>query len=136
MLKTRRQSLALSGNTLLHLISVRKFPRPDRVVLVDQIIFLQNNIFILNLLSACLHPHTPNTYRTLNLTITLTLTIDLTLTSTQTHTPQIQRYPPLYAILLLFSLYFCGIRQYFLLILIVSAFPQPRETKKGQGITF
>ena len=37
-------------------------------------------------------------------------------------TPQNQRYPPLYAILLLFLLYFCGIRRYFLQILIVSAY--------------
>ena len=40
----------------------------------------------------------------------------------QQHTPQSQRYPPPYSIFLLFLLYFCGIRWYFLQILIVSAY--------------
>ena len=40
-------------------------------------------------------------------------------------TPPSQRYPSLYPILLLFSLYFCGIRQYFLQILVVSAHGGP-----------
>ena len=67
---------------------------------------LQNNIFYFNLFSDWLHPHPPTTH------------------TTKLH-PQIQRYSPPYTILLLFSLYFCGIRRYFLQILIVSAHGGP-----------
>ena len=55
---------AISGNPLLYPISVRNCPRPGRVFLVVQIIFLQSNLFIFNLLSACLHPHIPTTHTT------------------------------------------------------------------------
>ena len=39
-------------------------PGPERGVLIIQIISLQNNIFIFNLLSACLRPHTHTTHTT------------------------------------------------------------------------
>ena len=103
--KTRsgRLDSAISDNLLLHTISVSDCSRPWQGFLVVQINFLQNNLFIFNLLSACLHSHTPTTHTTKK-------------------TPQSLRYPPPYSILLLFSLYFCGIRQYFLQILSVSAY--------------
>ena len=64
MLKTRFLDSAILGNKLLHLISVSDFPRSERGVLVVQIFFLQNNIFIFNLLIDCLHHHTPTTNTT------------------------------------------------------------------------
>ena len=77
---------AISGNSLLYPRSVSGCPRPERAVIIVQIIFLQNNLFIFNLLSACLHPH-------------------ITTTHTTNQLPHSQRNPPPYAILLLFSLY-------------------------------
>ena len=53
-LKTRSGRLAseVLGNTLLYPISVSDYPGPEHGVLSIQIIFLQNNLFIFNLLSA------------------------------------------------------------------------------------
>ena len=66
VLKTRsgRLASAIPGNPLLYPISGRDHPKPERGVLVVQIIFLQNNLFIFNLLSACVQPHTPTTHTT------------------------------------------------------------------------
>ena len=65
-LETRSGHLAsaISGNQILQPISVRDFPRPERGVLIVQIIFLQNNLFIFNLLSDCLQPHNTTTHTT------------------------------------------------------------------------
>ena len=52
----------VSGYPELHTISVSNCPRHESFVLIVQIIFLQNNLFIFNLLSDFLHPHTPTTH--------------------------------------------------------------------------
>ena len=66
VLKTRSGILAsaISGNPQLYPISFSYCPRPECGVLIVQIIFLQNNLFIFNLLSACLHPRTPSKHTT------------------------------------------------------------------------
>ena len=60
--RSRYLDLEISGKPLLYPIIVRDCPRPERGVLVVKIIFLQNNLFVFNLLSACLHPQTPTTH--------------------------------------------------------------------------
>ena len=96
-----RLTSEISGNPVMYPISVRYGPKTYCCVLIVQIIFLQNNIFICNLLCAFLYPHTRTTH------------------TTKPHLPDLDK-PPLYAILLLFPLYFCGIRRYFPQIFIVS----------------
>ena len=78
---------AISGNPLLYPISVSDCPRPECVVLVVQIIFLQNNLFIFNLLSACLHPHTPTKH------------------TTKPHTPYPDIPTPVYHIVIIFIIF-------------------------------
>ena len=98
-----------SVNLLMYPISDGTCHRPERGVLVIQNIFLQNNLFIFNLLSACLkNPTHPS----------------------QNHKPQIHRYPPPYDILLLFLLYFCATRRYFCRSSLCQLIYKQRETKK------
>ena len=62
--RSGRLASELSGNPLLYPIIVSDCPSLQQAVLSFQIIFLQNNLFIFNILSACLHPHTPTTHTT------------------------------------------------------------------------
>ena len=102
---TRSWSLdsATSGNPLLYPISVSDCTRPEHGVLIVKLFFFKTIYLFLTYLVLAYTP-TPSPHTPKN------------------HTPQIQRYPPPYDILLLFSLYLCSIRQYFLQILIVSAY--------------
>ena len=59
-----RLAWSTSGNPLLYPVSVSDCPKPEQGVFIVQIFFPQNNIFIFNLFSACLHPHTPTTHTT------------------------------------------------------------------------
>ena len=64
-IETRSGRLAsvILGNTLLYPTSVSNCPWTCSVLMI-QIFSLQNNLFIFNLLSACLHLHTPTTHTT------------------------------------------------------------------------
>ena len=62
--RSRRLAAAISSHPIPYSISDSDCPRPERGVLVVQIIFLQNNLFIFILLRACLHPDTPTTCTT------------------------------------------------------------------------
>ena len=59
-----RLTSEISGNPVMYPISVRYGPKTYCCVLIVQIIFLQNNIFICNLLCAFLYPHTRTTHTT------------------------------------------------------------------------
>ena len=100
--KTRsgRLDSAISDNLLLHTISVSDCSRPWQGFLVVQINFLQNNLFIFNLLSACLHSYNPITH------------------TTKLHPPEPDITTTIYHIVIIFII----LKRYFLQILIVLAY--------------